>query len=31
VRGLTTVDALFVFASAAFNITRIATLRAVAA
>lgn len=30
-RGLTTVDALFVFASAAFNIKRIVTLRAAAA
>src|SRR5215218_825301 len=30
-RGLATVDALFVFASAAFNIKRIVTLRAAAA
>ena len=30
-RGLTTVDALFVFASAAYNIKRIVTLRAAAA
>lgn len=30
-RGLTTVDALFIFASAAFNIKRIVTLRAAAA
>lgn len=30
-RGLTTVDALFVFASAAFNAKRIVTLRAAAA
>jgi Transposase DDE domain len=30
-RGLPTVDALFVFASAAFNIKRIVTLRATAA